>query len=113
MKRDQAVKKLKALKVRIGPALFALFLPVSCRAAVALLLLFFQQHCRRCRLKHVRRAAGMKRDQAVKKLKALKELAERGVGGEKEGAQRLPAFILCKLNYPRFKRNLYFCKHTF
>ena len=31
----------------------------------------------------------MKRDQAVKKLKALKELAERGVGGEKEGAQRL------------------------
>lgn len=29
----------------------------------------------------------MNRDQAVKKLKALKELAERGVGGEKEGAR--------------------------
>ena len=31
----------------------------------------------------------MTRDQTVKKLKALKELAERGVGGEKEGAKRL------------------------
>ncbi|MCM1232681.1 MAG: hypothetical protein NC489_21350 [Ruminococcus flavefaciens] len=31
----------------------------------------------------------MKRDQAIKKLKALKELAEKGVGGEKEGARRL------------------------
>ena len=30
----------------------------------------------------------MKREQAIKKLKALKALAERGVGGEKEGAQR-------------------------
>lgn len=30
----------------------------------------------------------MKREQAVKKLKALKALAQRGVGGEKEGAQR-------------------------
>lgn len=31
----------------------------------------------------------MTRDQAIKKLKALKELAQRGVGGEKEGARRL------------------------
>ena len=31
----------------------------------------------------------MNREQAVKKLKALKELAERGVGGEKEGARLL------------------------
>ena len=31
----------------------------------------------------------MKRDQAVKKLKALKELAERGVGGEKDGALKM------------------------
>ena len=31
----------------------------------------------------------MTRDQAIKKLKALKELAKRGVGGEKEGATRL------------------------
>ena len=31
----------------------------------------------------------MTREQATKKLKALKELAEKGVGGEKEGARRL------------------------
>lgn len=31
----------------------------------------------------------MTREQAVKKLKALKELAQKGVGGEKEGARRL------------------------
>ena len=31
----------------------------------------------------------MTRDQEIKKLKALKELAQRGVGGEKEGARRL------------------------
>lgn len=31
----------------------------------------------------------MKREQAVKKMKALKKLAEKGVGGEKEGARRL------------------------
>lgn len=31
----------------------------------------------------------MKREQAIKKLKALKALAEKGVGGEKEGARRL------------------------
>ena len=31
----------------------------------------------------------MTREQATKKLKALKALAEKGVGGEKEGARRL------------------------
>ena len=31
----------------------------------------------------------MTRDQAKKKLKALKELAERGVGGEKDGALKM------------------------
>lgn len=31
----------------------------------------------------------MTREQATKKLKAMKELAEKGVGGEKEGARRL------------------------
>ena len=31
----------------------------------------------------------MTREQAAKKLKALKALAEKGVGGEKEGARRL------------------------
>ncbi len=31
----------------------------------------------------------MTREQATKKLKALKTLAEKGVGGEKEGARRL------------------------
>lgn len=31
----------------------------------------------------------MTRDQEIKKLKALKEIAQRGVGGEKEGARRL------------------------
>lgn len=31
----------------------------------------------------------MTREQATKKLKALKALAEQGVGGEKEGARRL------------------------
>lgn len=31
----------------------------------------------------------MTKEQATKKLKALKELAEKGVGGEKEGARRL------------------------
>lgn len=31
----------------------------------------------------------MTREQAAKKLKALKALAEQGVGGEKEGARRL------------------------
>ena len=31
----------------------------------------------------------MTKEQVVKKLKALKALAEQGVGGEKEGARRL------------------------
>ena len=31
----------------------------------------------------------MTREQAAKKLKALKALAEKGVGGEKEGERRL------------------------
>lgn len=31
----------------------------------------------------------MTREQAAKKLEAIKELAEKGVGGEKEGARRL------------------------
>ena len=31
----------------------------------------------------------MTREQAAKKLKALKALAEKGMGGEKEGARRL------------------------